>query len=203
MSTRDLLRAERAELIALLRALSDEEWLTPSLCAGWRVRDVVGHLLYDAIPAPTYAGVFLRCGLSADRTNNVLVDRSRALPTARLVSKLEHSGEHITRLVPRVGLADMLVHQQDIRRPLGRFREIPADRLRAVLSHPDPFARPGRYTRGLRFVATDIDWTSGSGPEVRGPGEALALAMVGRRAALADLDGAGVATLRRRMGAPT
>ncbi|RDI65419.1 maleylpyruvate isomerase family mycothiol-dependent enzyme [Nocardia pseudobrasiliensis] len=202
MNTRELLRAERAELIALLRSLSDEEWLAPSLCAGWRVRDVVGHLLYDAIAAPTYAGVFLRCGLSADRMNNLLADKSRALSTTQLVSRLENSGERITRLAPRVGLSDMLVHQQDIRRPLGRTRQIPEDRLRSVLSHPDPFAGPGRYTRGLRFAATDLDWSTGSGPEVRGPGEALAMAMVGRSAALDDLDGAGVSVLRQRMSTP-
>ncbi|MFI5781444.1 maleylpyruvate isomerase family mycothiol-dependent enzyme [Nocardia sp. NPDC051570] len=199
MKTRELLRAERAELIELLRSLSDEEWLTPSLCAGWRVRDVVGHLLYDAIPAPTYAGVFLRYGMSADRVNNLLADKSRALSTAQLMSRLENSGHHITGLLPGVGLADMLVHQQDIRRPLGRAREIPAERLLAVLNRPDRFANPGRYTRGLRFVATDIDWSTGSGPEVRGTGEAVALAMVGRPAVLDDLDGDGVETLRGRM----
>ncbi|MBF6330068.1 maleylpyruvate isomerase family mycothiol-dependent enzyme [Nocardia transvalensis] len=194
-----MLKGERAELVSLLRTLSDDEWVTPSLCVGWRVRDVVGHLLYDAIPAPTYAVVFLRCGLSADRTNDVLADKSKVLSTEQLVAKLENSGEHITRLAPGLGLADMFAHQQDIRRPLGRPREIPAERLRAVLEHPDPFARPGRFTRGLRFVATDIDWSSGSGPEVRGAGEALALAMVGRPAVLDELAGDGVDTLRRRM----
>ena len=46
-------------------------------------------------------------------------------------------------------------------------------------------------TRGLRLVATDIDWSHGGGPEVRGPGEALLMAMAGRGDALKDLSGPG------------
>src|SRR5690606_9049743 len=61
--------------------------------------------------------------------------------------------------------------------------------------HPAGAVRPAD---GLRFVATDVSWSSGDGPEVSGPGEALALAMVGRTAALDDLTGEGVAELRRR-----
>ena len=51
---------------------------------------------------------------------------------------------------------------------------------------------------GLKLAATDIDWTFGDGPEVRGTGEALLLAICGRKAALDDLEGEGVATLRSR-----
>jgi uncharacterized protein (TIGR03083 family) len=195
-----MLREERAELVALLHTLSDEEWESPSLCAGWRVRDVIGHLLYDAIPLPQYAMASMRGGFSPDRVNNTLVDRTKNLSPAELLDTFEHNREHITRLVPKVGLSDMFVHQQDIRRPLGYERAVPPERLRAVLAHPDPFARPGRFTTGLRFVATDAEWSRGVGPEVSGPGEALALAMVGRTVALDDLTGDGVPILRLRHG---
>ncbi|MGW0048998.1 maleylpyruvate isomerase mycothiol-dependent enzyme family protein [Nocardia cyriacigeorgica] len=111
---------------------------------------------------------------------------------------LEHRAGRLSRFAPQLLLADLMVHHQDMRRPLGRTREIPEDRLLTLLDHPDPFAQPRRRTKGLRFVATDVAWSSGDGPEVRGPGEALALAMVGRTAALDDLTGDGVAELRRR-----
>jgi hypothetical protein len=52
---------------------------------------------------------------------------------------------------------------------------------------------------GLRLVATDIDWSYGTGPEVTGPSLPLLLAMTGRSAGLAGLGGAGLATLRSRM----
>ncbi|MBF4997570.1 maleylpyruvate isomerase family mycothiol-dependent enzyme [Nocardia sp. BSTN01] len=198
--TAELLADERAELIALLRDLSDDEWEASSLCAGWRVRDVVSHLLYDEITPLGYARFALRRRMNTDRINGDLVDRTRELTTADLLDRFERCGRRITRLLPRIGLADILVHQQDIRRPLGRPRTIPAARVIAVLEHPDPFATPGRYTRGLRFVATDMEWASGTGPEVRGPGEALALAVVGRPVVLDELTGDGVATLRQRHG---
>lgn len=106
----------------------------------------------------------------------------------------------MARYFPRLCLADHLVHQQDIRRPLGLPRTIDPERLRLVLDHPDPFAQPRRYARGLRLVATDLEWERGDGPPVHGPGEALALAMVGRAAVLDELDGDGVELLRLRIG---
>jgi len=49
------------------------------------------------------------------------------------------------------------------------------------------------------MVAEDVDWSTGSGPEVRGPGEAILLAIAGRNAAVDELSGPGVATLRPRL----
>ncbi|MEV0343811.1 maleylpyruvate isomerase family mycothiol-dependent enzyme [Nocardia sp. NPDC050713] len=200
MTIRGMLAEERAELIALLRDLRAEEWETPSLCAGWTVRDVVGHLLYDTIAPLTYGGIVIRCGLSIDRVNDRLVRKARTLSTDQLIDKFENAAGKLSRSGPALVLADLFVHQQDIRRPLGRTRAIPAERLRYLVEHPDPFVRPGRRRKGLRLVATDLDWADGSGPEVRGPAEALTLAVVGRAAALDDLEGEGVAELRRRCG---
>ncbi|WP_109508914.1 maleylpyruvate isomerase family mycothiol-dependent enzyme [Nocardioides speluncae] len=203
MDIRSLIAAERRELVGFLRALTDEEWETPSLCAGWRVRDVVAHLLYDATSVPAYVGAIWRARGSVEAINGALVDRERRTPPARLVDRLEASigGGIFSRVAPGSTLADVLVHQQDIRRPLGRLRHVPEEQLVAVLEKPDPFARPKQYTQGLRFVATDLDWAGGEGPEVRGPGEALALAMVGRPVVLDELSGDGVPTLRERMPA--
>ncbi|WP_280234759.1 hypothetical protein [Nocardia cyriacigeorgica] len=51
---------------------------------------------------------------------------------------------------------------------------------------------------GLRFEATDLDWTHGSGPIISGPAEALLLALSGRTPALDRLHGDGVPILRAR-----
>ncbi|MBC7305091.1 MAG: maleylpyruvate isomerase family mycothiol-dependent enzyme [Nocardia sp.] len=195
-----MLVEERAELVALLRGLSEQAWQTPSLCAGWRVRDVVGHLLQDTLGPLSYAGVVLKSRGSVSRTNNAIAQSFSALSTEQLVDKLEHESGRLSKLSPRLMLSDLVVHHQDIRRPLGRPRTIPADRLTAVLSYPDPFAFPRRFTKGLSFTATDVAWTSGEGPQVRGPGEAIALAVVGRSVALDDLTGDGLPELRRRLG---
>ncbi|MFI1918444.1 maleylpyruvate isomerase family mycothiol-dependent enzyme [Nocardia sp. NPDC020380] len=198
MTVRGMLDDERGELVELLRSLTETEWETPSLCMGWQVRDVVGHLQADSISLAAYLLLGLR-NPSVNRINQALVDRFRALPTAELVDRLDRPDGWFARCAPRLALADMFVHQQDIRRPLGYARKVPAERLAAVLDKPDPYANPRKYLKGLRWEATDTKWSKGSGPLVRGPGEALALAMVGRGIALDDLEGDGVPALRARM----
>ena len=71
----------------------------------------------------------------------------------------------------RVALIECLIHQQDIRRPLGQLRTIPEERLRVSLNYArvSPVIAGARRTRGARLVATDMDWSAGHGPEVRGP----------------------------------
>ena len=62
-----------------------------------------------------------------------------------------------------------------------------------------PTIRGAWRARGVRLVATDLDWTHGKGPEVRGSGEALLMVMAGRRDALDDLTGPGKATLAQHI----
>lgn len=95
-----------------------------------------------------------------------------------------------------------MIHQQDIRRPLGIPRDIPAERLLPALSFAraaPPIGTPWRI-RGLRLIASDLDWTAGNGLDVHGTGEALLMAMAGRRDVTVELDGPGVTTLRARIG---
>lgn len=136
--------------------------------------------------------------------NQVGVDEFAALSTQQI---LEFFSAH---LHPRgltagfggmIALVDGTVHHQDIRRALGQPRTIPAERLTRVLQlvPGNPRLGAGRRIRGLGLRATDVDWTHGHGPEVTGPGEALLMAMTGRNAAIADLAGAGVPILARRL----
>jgi len=57
------------------------------------------------------------------------------------------------------------------------------------------------YEKGKRMqwnASTDVDWSTGDGPEVAGPAMSLILAMVGRAKALDDCTGDGVELLRSR-----
>jgi uncharacterized protein (TIGR03083 family) len=101
-----------------------------------------------------------------------------------------------------VGLVDALIHQQDIRRPLDKPRAIDPDRLRFALRFAvtAPPLHGFWHSRGVRVVATDLDWAFGRGPEARGPGEAVLMAMTGRRGSADDLTGPGSETLKRRFG---
>ncbi|MGX1808464.1 maleylpyruvate isomerase family mycothiol-dependent enzyme [Nocardia sp. NPDC055321] len=198
---RAMISHERGDLANLLRTLTPAQWATESLCAGWQVRDVVAHLLYEATPPLTYIGETIRAGGSFDRLNAAYIRRGRALPLADLLPRYESTVDSgfAARFFPRLALADTLIHHQDIRRALALPRTVPAPHLLTVLRHPDPFVRPGRRMRGIRFTATDVEWTHGTGPEVSGPAEAIIMAIAGRPAALADLEGSGVALLRDRL----
>ena len=59
-----------------------------------------------------------------------------------------------------------------------------------------------RRITGLALLATDTEWSHGTGPEVAGPILSLVMAMTGRKEALDDLTGDGVATQRTRSEAP-
>jgi hypothetical protein len=81
-------------------------------------------------------------------------------------------------------------------------RVIPAERLlpglRTALIAPD--AGGLWRIRGVRLIATDLRFSFGFGPEVRGAAEALLMAMAGRRGVVGELTGPGREKLARRIG---
>ena len=196
---------ERADVADLLGSLSDEQWNAASLCAGWRVRDVVAHMIdYDHLAVPDVFRRLARGRLRLDKINAIGVSEAASMTTDELLQRFRAS------LTPTgltkgfgggIALVDGLIHHQDIRRPLHLPRTIPADRLRFVLNvgTKSPTLPALRLMRGLRFVATDIDWSTGRGPEVRGPAESLLMTVVGRRGAIDDLTGDGKQKLEARL----
>src|SRR5439155_10657991 len=94
----------------------------------------------------------------------------------------------------RLNLMDRLVHHQDIRRALDRPRVVPIERTAPLLPYLSKLGqvfRSKKRMRGLRFEATDTDWSHGdpSAPLVRGPAEAIIMSTLGRSAALVDCEG--------------
>ena len=49
LDARPLFPLERAEFAALLRSLEADDWQRPTICPGWRVHDVVAHVVHDYI----------------------------------------------------------------------------------------------------------------------------------------------------------
>ena len=187
-----------------LASLSVEQWDHPSLCSGWTIRDVAAHVVsYEEQGWPDLATRLARAHFRIGRVNDVALRELAGRDPKELVEFLR---EHLTprgataRFGGRVGLVDCLVHHQDMRRPLGMRRDIPADRLLSAL----PFAvtapplRGFWNARGVRLVATDLDWSWGRGPEARGPAEAVLMVLAGRRGVAGELSGAGASILRRR-----
>ena len=205
MTAMDMATAERTALAEFLETLMPEQWHEPSLCTGWRVRDVVGHLIsYDDLSTPALVGWFVRGRLSIARINAIGVAQAAFLTPDQLLERLRH---HLTpaRLAAGfnggIGLVDGMIHQQDIRRALSQPRTIPADRLAFALDFAlrAPTLPARKLTRRLRLVADDLDWASGTGPEVIGTGEALLMAAAGRRGVAHELSGPGRPELDRRI----
>ena len=205
MNLMGLARAEREDLRDLLAGLGPEQWSAPSLCAGWSVKDVVAHMLsYEELGARQLAERFVRGRLSVDRVNDIGLREYSTRTPAQLIELLD---DHLdpagltAGMGGAIALTDGMIHQQDIRRPLAMPRTIPAERLvpalRTALFAPTLLGVV--RVRDVRLVATDIDWTFGRGPEVRGTGEALLMTVAGRRAAVADLSGPGQARVARRV----
>ena len=132
-------------------------------------------------------------GESAKRSTTDIIEELRANAEQRFTPP---------GMGPEAPLGDIIIHGQDIRRPLGLEREIPESRATAVLdmmaNKKGKFARPSGAIADLRFEATDAEWSSGTGPTVSGPAEALIMSMSGRAAALDDLGGDGLSEFRSR-----
>ncbi|KDE98986.1 hypothetical protein Y900_008495 [Mycolicibacterium aromaticivorans JS19b1 = JCM 16368] len=205
MDVTSLATQERDEFANLLRGLTSEQWDTPSLCGSWRVREVAAHVIaYLDRGRVEFAKALTEHRLQLDLLNNADVCSYAAGSRAQIADVMrEHAAPRGvgSGFGGRIALVECMIHQQDIRLPLGLPRVIPTERLRAALDFTKiaPLIRGGWYTRGVRLVATDLDWSSGRGPEVRGPGEALLMTMARRRSALTELDGPGVVALARRL----
>jgi uncharacterized protein (TIGR03083 family) len=200
-----MIEAERAGLADALAALPDAAWAEPSLLAGWSVRDVVGHMTVTAsLTPPKFLAALLASGfqfnaMSAKAIRELTAGKSNAelleLFRSRVRARTAPPGPTVS------WLGETVVHGEDIFRALGGYRDHPIERVLAVADFykgSNMLIGSKRRIAGLTLAATDADWRHGDGPLVSGPAIALVLAMTGRKVALNDLTGDGVAALRDR-----
>jgi uncharacterized protein (TIGR03083 family) len=196
----------RTDLASYLETLTPGQWDAPTLCAKWKVRDVVGHLVEGAnkIAMGKMMGGMLKSGFNMNKMLAAMgIEEGKHSPEELLKAMREAVSMRNTPPMtkPEDVLADSVIHTQDIRRALGAPGTVPEERVRAALDRTKNMGSilgNKKRVAGLKLVATDMEWTYGDGPEVRGTGEALLMAICGRKAALDDLAGGGVATLRSR-----
>jgi uncharacterized protein (TIGR03083 family) len=199
-----LAHAERATLAEDLSGLEAARWQTPSLCGDWTVREVLAHLTAAASLGPV---AWMRSVIGA----RFDFDRHNAL---RLVEQLGNSPEDTLERFRRVHdsttatwgpkdawLGEVVIHGEDIRRPLGLPSRTPpptAARLARFFSRTEFAVVSRSRIRGLRLEATDADFSVGVGPLVQGPVLSLLMVITGRAAHTADLAGPGVPALAAR-----
>lgn len=99
-------------------------------------------------------------------------------------------------------LGEVIVHAEDIRRPLGLRHAPDPEGLLAIarfFATKDFAVNSRSLVKGLHLSADDAGFQAGAGPKVVGPLLALVMVMAGRAAVLEELDGDGVPELSRRI----
>ena len=196
---------ERRALAEDLALLTERQWDTPSLCGGWDVHDVVAHLAGSAATTRrSFWTSLIRSRFDFDRANAREVAANRGTTPADTLERFRATvastttppGPFITRLL------EIVVHGEDIRRPLGLPRPPLPPGVEDALTYLARDGLSGGRSRlaGLALTATDAGYTVGSGEVVQGPALSLLLAASGRPSGLEELRGPGLSLLAGRMG---
>ena len=196
-----VIHTERKALADDLRDLPDGQWSTPSLCTKWTVRDVLAHMTATAkIAGPAFFPKLLASGLSLAKLQDKDIAVERGTSPADTLARFEAVTASVKHPPGPVDtwLGEVVVHSEDIRRPLGIAHDYPAAALTRVADFyagSNLIIGAKRRIAGLTLRATDVTWSHGTGPEVSGRLADLIVAMTGRSA---DLSGDGVTDLRSR-----
>jgi uncharacterized protein (TIGR03083 family) len=196
--------AERGALADDLEDLSEVEWNARSDCEGWSVEDVLAHMTSSAsLTVPAFLLIFAASGFNFSKFADKCIAREKGRTPAETLANFR-ARQDSTKSPPGpkvTWLGETIVHADDIRRPLGIRHAYPTDSVRQVLDFyktSNILIGTKKRISGLTLRATDTDWTHGSGPTVEGPILSLLVSSTGRSAALRDLSGDGVETLRER-----
>jgi uncharacterized protein (TIGR03083 family) len=185
------------------------DWDRPSLCAGWRIRDVAAHVALAPTPPSLVSGLLIEGARAAAGSQTQPRRRGPARdrpPRRRLVTELrEHAGSRRPAVTGyRNTLFDVLVHAQDVALPLGLDHPMPVEAARAGAQRV--WTRAGRFGPGagsgtFRLVATDIDWRPETAPSCRVRSPHCFSCSPAARPVSTRISGAGADRLRQPVGA--
>jgi uncharacterized protein (TIGR03083 family) len=185
---RDAVIGERTDLTSILSDLTPEQWGHPSLCVGWRTREVVAHM---TMPFRMSTGRFLAGMIRARGNFDRLADRQARADTQTmsdqdLLAQMRNNIEHPWR-PPGGGevgaLSHDVIHGLDIAVALGLPRVVPTERIAMILEETggQNIKYFGTDLSNVRLTASDLDWTFGDGKALHGRGQDLLLVIAGRR----------------------
>ncbi|HEX4724953.1 MAG TPA: maleylpyruvate isomerase family mycothiol-dependent enzyme [Pseudonocardiaceae bacterium] len=196
---RAMIAEHRTELAGVLADLPAGRWDAPTLCDGWRVREVVAHMTMPfRMAVPRFVWEMAKARGNFNRAADRIARRDTARLTADDLTACLLDNAHHPWRPPGGGYAGALVHDLvhtlDITIPLRIDRPLPADRL-AVLTRLEPRGVKffGVDLSDVRLRADDVDWTFGTGEPLCGRAQDLVLVVCGRRLPAGRLRGAASA----------
>ncbi|MFJ9418634.1 maleylpyruvate isomerase family mycothiol-dependent enzyme [Streptomyces sp. NPDC101227] len=188
MDIKAAIAAERRELADMLDALPSDAWDAPTLCAGWRVREVAAHMSMGFRHSfGRQARELLKARGNLNRMTDRLARKDAAAAAPPELAAFLRDNAHHPWTPPVGGLTSALghdvVHGLDIAVALGLDRRVPDDRLRTVLDATGPRSAKffGADLTGIALHADDLDWSFGSGTPVHGTAQDLVLVTFGRK----------------------
>jgi uncharacterized protein (TIGR03083 family) len=176
---------QRLQLADLIEGLDDEQWMAPSLCDGWRVRDVAAHLTHSHM-AP------LRMIREAVKSRFRFDPMIRRLAQQDLRSQEQIAGAlrgmagfriRVPGTSVEQPMIEVLVHGQDMTVPLGIDHPMPVAAAVAAAKRLAGMKFPinaAQRIDGVRLVATDAEFAVGEGREVRAPIADIVMILAGR-----------------------
>jgi uncharacterized protein (TIGR03083 family) len=192
-----VIAAERRAFADVLAGLAEPDWDAPSLCAGWRVREVVAHMTMPfRYSPPRFLAELARSRGNFARMSDRVARRDARAPIATLLDGWRSNVDHDWK-PPGGGLEGALthdvVHGLDITIPLGVEHPVSGAALRVVLDNATgPLSRKhfGIDLTGVRLEADDLDWSYGEGEPLRGGARHLLMVLMDRRLPAGVLSGA-------------
>ena len=188
--------AERQEQVVLYSSLTERQWDAPSLCEGWRVREVLAHTTMPfrwSLARVVFELARARFSFDRMAARAAREDAAR-LSSAQLLAILRDNVGHPWAPPgggPLGALSHDVIHGLDVSAALGLDQQASPERVAMVLRG----MRPGHRASfdvdldGVQLRATDVDWSSGAGEEVHARASDLLLLVCGRRVPAGRLEG--------------
>lgn len=204
MATWNIAATARRDFADMIDGLSEDQLSAQTLCVDWDAKSVLAHLvMFVELGAIGFFTTIARHRFDFDKAWMVAAAERRRRPTDDLLATLREgagSSAPLPGFPEGLTVADVAIHTQDVRRPLGLDGTLDEAVRRASLDFLAGHKQAKTLVDlpdldGVELVATDLDWRHGTGQEVRGTGEALMMALA-RRPVLDELDGPGVDRLR-------
>lgn len=184
---RSAVAGERTDLAEVLSGLGQDDWEKPTLCAGWRVRELVAHITMPyRISMPRFLAGMVRAAGNFNRYADRQARQDAVeLTPAQLVECLRQNINHPWK-PPGGGhegaLSHDVIHGLDVTVALGIDRQVPSERLQIVFDAMQP--RHAKYfgadLTDVQLQATDLSWTYGTGTPLTGTAQDLLLVLSGR-----------------------